>query len=72
MKTRYKYINFQTTMRDNVWLICNNKKRDHLGYVSFYKPRKRYCSNMFDGVVFDASCHRDIADFLDQLNEVKK
>jgi len=71
LKTEYKYIMFvQTTLVDN-WNCLNKKQKDELGSVFFYKPWKQYVFefNELGDCVFNSSCLRDIAHFLDQLNK---
>lgn len=73
MKTKYKYIEFvpHASWHDT-WEIRNRKSGDVLGYVGYYPKWRQYVSQLHSSAIFNNSCHRDIADFLDQLNEEKK
>jgi len=74
MKTKYKYIEFTQTVLNGCWNCVNRKSRDELGQVAFYKPWRQFIFEPaeFGGIIFNSSCLRDIAHFLDQLNEMKK
>jgi lipopolysaccharide biosynthesis glycosyltransferase len=75
MKTKYKYIYFEKVTGQNIgteW-ICYNKLDEILGYAAYCKPWKQCVFESYDeNRVFSASCLRDIADFLEQLNKAKK
>ena len=73
MKTEYKYIRFEQTVLNGHWNCLNRKSRDEIGSVFYYKPWKRFVFEFIElgDYVFDASCLRDIAHFLDQLNSQK-
>lgn len=74
MKTKYKYIEFiQTTIVDN-WNCLNKKGGDELGSVFFYKPWKQFVFEFIElgDCVFNSTCLRDVAHFLDQLNKQKE
>ena len=66
MKTKYKYIHFEKI--DDWWLCRNNRSNDELGRLDYYKRWKEWVFESERGCVFNNSCLRDIADFLDQLN----
>ncbi|KKL11871.1 hypothetical protein LCGC14_2541450, partial [marine sediment metagenome] len=69
-KTKYEHIHFEKTPRGKgVYYIRLNKGYFIVGMVEYYKPWKKYATEHFRGFVFDENCHRDIADFLDQLND---
>jgi len=73
MQTEYKYIKFiQTTIVDN-WNCLNKKHGDELGSVFFYKQWKQFVFEFIElgDCVFNSTCLRDIAHFLDQLNKQK-
>ncbi len=71
MKTKYKHIRFEE--QDTLWLdkplwaILNNKTKGRLGQVFWYEPWRKYVTALKETAVFDEGCHRDIANFLDQL-----
>lgn len=74
MKTEYKHIKFvQTTLIDH-WNCLNKKSGEELGSVSYYKPWKQFVFEPYElgDIVFNTTCLRDIAHFLDQLNKQKK
>lgn len=75
MQTRFKHIHFKEDTwgahpeRPKVYQCRNNKSGDLLGRVTYYDGWKRW---VFDGkqcCVFDSSCLRDIAMFLDSLKD---
>jgi len=71
MKTEYKYIKFvQTTLADH-WNCLNRKSETELGSVSYYKQWRQFVfePDELGDVIFNSSCLRDIAHFLDQLNK---
>jgi len=74
MKTKYKYIEFVRTVLNDCWNCLNKKSGDELGSVFYYKPWKQFVFefNELGDCVFNSSCLRDVADFLDQLNKQKK
>lgn len=73
MKTRYKYIHFE---KDDPtldrWFCCNNKTNSEMAEIIYYEPWKQYVIEYMSEFVFNNSCLRDIADFLDQLNSQLK
>ena len=69
LKTKYKYIEFETTMFDGIWNCKNRKHGTLLCTVEFDGEWNMYVSVNPEGPVkFSADCHRDIAHFLEQLN----
>jgi hypothetical protein len=77
MKTKYKYIYFEQAMFEEGtegWVCYNKKTDDLLGRVEFYKPWKQWIIEFEKGgsIIFNNTCLRDIAHFLDQLNEKSK
>ena len=75
MKTKYKYIHFVETeelvTNKKVWECRNNRTKDILSDILYYKPWKEYCfAPREQGVIFNSGCLVDIADFIKQLNEV--
>lgn len=72
MKTRYKYIHFEK-LSDNpeVW-YCGTLKHQALGTVEYYQQWGKYIFEPDPGTIYSADCCRDIAKFLEQLNEEKK
>ncbi len=75
MRTEYKYIKF-TFVDSNDHKKggdCLNKKSTTvLGYWQYYKPWKQYVIEFLEDCVFNETCLRDIADFLNQLNKKPK
>ena len=72
MKTRYKFIHFKKFGIRGEWACLNNKTKDVMGVVGFYKFWKQYTIDFHEQCVFNNQCLRDIADFLDQLNKERK
>ena len=54
------------------WDILNKRSGISLGTVAWYAKWKRYVFEAEEGCIFDAQCHRDIADFLDRVNAEHK
>ena len=56
-----------------VWRILNTRSETPLGVVEWYGPWQRYVLGWVNTLaIFDAQCHRDIADFLDKVNAEHK
>ena len=74
MKTEYKYIKFTETLRTGNWKCLNKKNLDLLGSVFFYDTWKQFVFefDVLGDFIFNSSCLRDVAHFLDQLNARKK
>jgi len=66
MKTKYKYIHFDELL-DYGYYCYNNKTDEDLGPVMYYSPWRQWVFGK--DPVFNSSCLRDIADFLEQLNK---
>lgn len=75
MKTIYKYIYFEIA-RENpkttVWFCRNNRSNGVLGVVKWDSGWRQYCFFTESGCKFSGSCHVDIADFLEQVNNGHK
>ena len=77
MKTKYKSIEFEETTTFSggkaIWRCVNSKSREQLFRVIYYVHWRRYVScDTETNAVFSSDCHRDIADFLGQLNKEGK
>lgn len=73
MKTKYRFIEFVPhEVWGDTWTCQNRKSGDVLGHVRYYPQWRQYVSQLYPSAVFNNSCLRDIADFLDQLNAEKK
>ena len=72
LKTKYEHIHFQKTERGTNYYLRLNKGYFVAGMVAYHKPWKKYVVDWFRGFMFDENCLRDIADFLDQLNDKLK
>lgn len=73
MNTSYKYIRFTREWKGR-W-TCKNKRSGYvLGIVSYYDEWSQwvFAPALFNPTVHSASCLRDIADFLEQLNDEEK
>jgi hypothetical protein len=66
---RFKVI--EKKPKTNVYLI-SNKEGCELGTVCWYSPWRKYVSIMFEDIVIDSSCHKEIGDFLDKIMEERK
>ncbi len=79
MITKYKFIHFRKieSTDDIEWACINNKASDFvndvflLGGILFYKPWKQYIMTFREERVFNNQCLKDIAHFLEQLNQTK-
>jgi len=70
MITKYKYIEFVQTDFESRWNCINRRNKGILGSVSYYSRWKEFVFAAEDiCVIFNNSCLRDIALFLDQLNQ---
>ncbi len=66
MKTKFRFIEFVSTPTiQNCWACLNNRSREPLGGVEWYKPWKQYIFNASETAVFSADCLRDIAAFME-------
>ena len=77
MQTRYKHIYFEggVGMIEGfpVYQCCNNHTGEVLKSIEYYTPWGEYCAyDTYPTAFFSADCLRDIASFLDQLNEQEK
>ncbi len=75
MKTRYKFIHFakcNPSSKGWLWGCLNNKDKDIMGVIIYYKPWKQHVIEFREGCVFNNSCLEDIIDFLGQLNRQEK
>lgn len=71
MKTKYKYIHFDETIKGR-WYCYRNKSGEDLGNAEYYKPWRQWVMEFKEDYVFNAQCLIDIADFLSQLNKESK
>jgi len=70
MKTKYRHICLEEdpampVEEKSTWFCRNNKTKEILGMVTWYGPWKRWVFEGEPGCVFDYTCLRDIADFLE-------
>lgn len=73
MKTNYKYIHFVETEElcngKTVWDCKNNRSKDILAKIFYYKPWKEYCFSQYENnIIFNNGCLTDTIDFIKQLN----
>lgn len=71
---KYKFITIKQVgdelfEKKPVYRIFNNKSKDQLGIISYYKPWKEYVFSSIPECVFNNSCLRDVLDFIE--NEIK-
>ena len=50
-----------------VYRIRNNRSKDQLGLISYYKPWKEYVFSSREECVFNNSCLRDVLDFIENV-----
>lgn len=67
---KYKYITIEHVNGEvfngkPVYRIFNNKSRDHLGVISYYKPWKQFVFSSREECVFNNSCLKDVLDFME-------
>ncbi len=73
LKTKYQYIHFVKVKCEHMpYTMHSNRSCFVMGTVHYFKPWKKYVIEPVSDYVFDENCLRDIADFLDQLNEKLK
>lgn len=71
---KYKFFSIQQNGEEQfeghpVYRI-HDKANAQIGIISWYKPWKRYVFSSMTGCVFDASCLRDVLDFMeDKINK---
>ena len=69
---KYKYITIQqdgaeTFNGKSVYRIYNNRSKDQLGILSWYKPWKEYVFSSKEECVFNNSCLKDVLDFIENV-----
>ena len=52
--------------------MANKRTKAEMGYVFYYEQWKQFTLEFNHHFIFNNQCLRDIADFLDQLNEGKE
>ncbi len=74
MQTEYKHIKFIKADSVGGWICLNRISAGDLGTVFYYGPWRKFVYEPAElgHCVFDSGCLRNIAHFLDQLNEEKK
>lgn len=75
IRTCYPYIRFYELIRGkktSVWACQNRKHGTILGAVKWNAPWRQYCFFSEREIILSAGCHRDIADFIDQLMRERK
>lgn len=77
MKTTYKYIEFVEVAqkpKTKAWTCHNRRSGVALGYIEWYASWRQYVYTDYGPglAVYSASCLRDIADFLEQVNKEHK
>ena len=71
MKTKYTHIYFEKEETTDKNWPCWSNTGVILGYVEYHKPWKKWVIETIDDIIFDSSCLRDIADFMEQLEKPK-
>lgn len=68
MKTRYRFIWF--AKHEDIWFCMERKSNKFLCIITYHEEWKEFVLfDLLHGGVLGAGCLRDIASFLDQLNE---
>jgi len=76
MDKRYGYINIRQVENEEfnkkpVYRIFNNRSKNQLGIISWYKPWKEYVFSSKEGHVFNNTCLLDVLDFLSLIKPKK-
>jgi hypothetical protein len=73
-KTKYKYIHFEPIRKDEGpgWYCFSNLGKNCLGLVEWYARWKQWQYVPAPKTAYTSECHRDIADFMDQLEKPLK
>jgi len=50
-----------------VYRIINNKSKNQIGILSWYKPWKQYVFSSQPNCVFNISCLKDVLDFIENI-----
>lgn len=66
--TEYKWLRFSQVESDMV-KVYNIKSGVFLGFINFDKGWKKFVFNPLSDTKYDSKCQKDIANFLDKLNE---
>ncbi len=76
MKTIYTWITFvpirTDTCKTSIWRCCNNRIGDQIGVVKWYGRWRQYCYFPDGNTVYSQGCLSDIAEFIQQLMELRK
>ncbi len=72
MEKRYKYINIKRVGAEEfegkpVFRIFNNKAKNQIGIISWYKPWKEYVFSSQPECVFNNGCLKDVLDFIENV-----
>lgn len=72
---KYKYMTIEQKNNEifsgkPVYRIFNNRTKEQLAILSYYKPWKDYVFSSQPECIFNNSCLRDVLDFME--NEIKK
>lgn len=58
------------------YILCNKDNEFiHLGTIKWFSGWRKFCwftDELFDDIVFDSKCLREIEDFLEKLNKIYK
>lgn len=73
MKTKYQHIHFVECKTGGIaYKMHKNKTGDIMADVYYYGRWKKFVVDFDYGFIFDNDCQRDIADFLDQLDDKRQ
>ncbi|MBP9583505.1 MAG: hypothetical protein KBE38_15195 [Ignavibacterium sp.] len=71
MKTKYKFIYFEM-LYDEYWSIYNNRTKNLLGEIKYYKKWKEFELYLERDVAFTKECLLDVVNFMDQLKATEQ
>lgn len=73
VSTQYlRFAPIRFTGKTFVWDVSPTSGGTHLGEIRWFSAWRKYCFFPTGGMVFDASCLRDITNFIDVATEQRK
>lgn len=74
MKTKYKYFYFELVSapvsKKQTWFCISSKTKYLLAIVKWFAEWQQYCCFPEEATIFSSSCLTDVADFVNQVNEL--
>lgn len=65
MKTYIDFYEIESKGKTKKWTILNKDNSSNLGYISWYGAWRRYCFFPNQLTIFEQTCLRDIANFIE-------